>query len=180
MNSFLRIAAWSGGGVAIIVAGILGFAATRPDSFTVQRSAGIQAAPEKIQPLLADLRRHRDWSPWEQMDPGMSRSYSGAPRGVGQVYDWDSRGDVGQGRLAITEATPERVVMTLDFIRPFAAHNTVTFTLAPAGGTTTVTWAMTGAVPYPAKVMHLFIDPDAMVGGAFQQGLASLKALAES
>jgi hypothetical protein len=43
-----------------------------------------------------------------------------------------------------------------------------------------VTWAMHGPAPFMAKIMHTFINMDRMVGGQFQQGLTSMKAVAES
>jgi hypothetical protein len=72
------------------------------------------------------------------------------------------------------------VAIQLDFLKPFEAHNRVEFTLAPADSTTQVTWSMRGDVPYFAKIVHLFIDMDRMVGKDFAAGLANLKAAAES
>jgi hypothetical protein len=165
--------------VALLIVAVLGFAATRPDSFSVRRSASIQAPPEKIHALLSDFRGWEAWSPWEKLDPAMKRSYSGAPSGKGAVYSWQGNGDVGHGRLEITEAAPARVAMNLDFIKPFEASNKVEFLLAPKGGATEVTWSMNGAVPYMAKIVHLFLDMDAMVGTQFETGLANLKRISE-
>lgn len=47
------------------------------------------------------------------------------------------------------------------------------------GAATTVTWAMSGASSFIAKVMGLCFDMDKMVGKSFEDGLAQLKALAE-
>ena len=69
--------------------------------------------------------------------------------------------------------------MKLDFAKPFEAHNIVVFTLEPKGGATNVRWVMEGAVPYFAKIIHLFFDMDRMVGKDFEAGLASMKAVAE-
>jgi len=63
--------------------------------------------------------------------------------------------------------------------RPMQAQNTVEFTLAGKGGTTDVTWAMAGRVPFMGKLMGLFMNCDKMVGSQFDEGLAKLKALAE-
>jgi len=72
-----------------------------------------------------------------------------------------------------------RVSLSLDFARPFEAHNFVDFTLEPAGDTTHVTWAMHGPFPYMAKVMHIFFDMDNMVGKDFETGLGNIKAIVE-
>jgi hypothetical protein len=170
--------------IAVAVAAVLAYAASKPDTFMVRRSASIAAPPEKIFPMIDDLRAQSAWSPFEK-DPNMKRTHSGAPRGKGAVYAWDGNRQVGAGRIAITESVPSsKVVLLLDMVRPFKAHNTVEFTLDRIGaGTnvtgTKVTWAMQGRQPYMAKVMGLFVDCDKMCGGMFEEGLAKLKALAE-
>ena len=164
---------------AVAVAGVLAFAATKPDTFRVQRAASIKAPPEKIFAVLSDFQRWEAWSPWEKMDPAMKRSYSGAPKGKGAAYAWEGNSNVGQGSMEITEAAPTRVAMNLDFVKPFEAHNKVEFTLQPKGDATEVTWSMVGPVPYFAKILHVFVDMDGMVGGQFETGLANLKTLTE-
>lgn len=165
---------------AVVIAAVLALAATRPDTFSVHRSASIQAPPERLQAILSDFRAWEAWSPWERLDPAMKRSFSGAERGKGAVYAWEGNGNVGQGRMEITDAAPSRVAMNLDFVKPFEAHNKVEFLLAPGAGATEVTWKMHGPVPYVAKIVHLFVDMDAMVGGQFETGLANLKRISEA
>ena len=175
--TILKIAA---GSVVLLVAVVLAFAATRPDSFSVRRAASIQAPPEKIFPLISDFSRWSAWSPYERKDPAMKRSFSGPAAGKGAVYAWEGNGDVGQGRMEIADAVaPSRVTLKLDFVKPFEAHNKVDFTLEPKGGATEVTWAMDGPMPFISKVITLFVDMDRMVGGDFEAGLANLKAIAE-
>lgn len=168
---------------AILVAGlviVLILAAMRPDTFTLQRSLAINAPPERIFRLINEFRNWTQWSPWEKLDPNLKRDYSGAPAGVGAIYAWEGDKKVGQGRMEIVEATvPSKVALKLDFIRPFEAHNDVTFALEPAGAATNVTWTMTGPTPFVAKIFHVFVDMDRMVGGDFEAGLASMKAAAE-
>jgi len=165
--------------VALALAGVLIFAATRPDTFTVTRSASMKAPPERIQAQLSDFRGWQAWSPWEKMEPGMQRRFGGAEKGKGATYAWRGNDKVGQGSMEITESTAQKVAMDLDFVKPFEAHNTVTFTLAPKGDATDVTWSMSGPVPYFAKILHVFVDMDRMVGSQFESGLANLKAVSE-
>jgi len=167
--------------IVIVVAGILIFAATRPDSFRVQRAAIIKAPPATIFALIDDFKRWRAWSPWEEKDPAMKRTFGAVSRGVGAAYAWEGDKNVGQGSMEITESLlPSKVGLRLDFEKPFAAHNRVDFLLEPKGDTTLVTWTMQGPTPYLAKIMHLFIDMDRMVGKDFEAGLAKLKAAAEN
>ena len=168
-------------GLAVVIAGILVYAATRPDTFRVERTTSIEAPPEKIFPLIDDLRSGEQWSPYYRKDPAMRGTYSGPASGVGATFDFAGNKDVGSGRVSITGSSPHgKVTMRLQMFKPFAADNVVEFTLVPRGQATDVTWAMQGRQPYVAKVMCLFFDMDKMVGTDFAAGLASLKALAEA
>jgi uncharacterized protein YndB with AHSA1/START domain len=167
--------------LAVLVAGVLLAAAARPDVFRVERTASIKAPPEKIFAAINDFGRWAAWSPYEKKDPAMKRTRSGPASGKGAVYAWEGNNEVGAGRMEITDASaPARVVLNLDFTRPMEAHNVVEFTLDAKGGDTKVTWAMRGPVPYFAKIVHLFIDMDRMVGTDFEAGLANLKTISES
>ncbi|CAN5316325.1 K(+)-transporting ATPase subunit F [soil metagenome] len=167
--------------LAVLIAIILIAAAMRPDTFSVQRSIEIDAPAEKIFPLINDYQHWASWSPYEKVDPAMRRTYSGAPSGKGSVYEWRGNKSVGHGRMEIIDTTPpSKVVIKLDFFTPFEAHNTAEFTMQPKGNATNVTWAMHGPAPYMAKIMHMFMNIDRMVGGQFQQGLTSMKSVAES
>jgi hypothetical protein len=176
----LRIIAYVVGIAVLAVLGIVGYAATKPDSFRIERSIAINAAPEKVFAIVQDFHRSSEWSPWEKLDPGMKRELSGAESGVGAVYAWDGNKDVGAGRQEIIEAKPAELVrVKLDFFRPFEASNTVDYAFAADGAGTQMTWAMYGPNPLIARVMQIFFDFDKTVGKDFETGLASLKALAE-
>jgi uncharacterized protein YndB with AHSA1/START domain len=166
--------------VLVALAVILGLAATKPDSFRYERATSIKAPPEKIYPHIADFHGWAAWSPWEKLDPALKRSYSGTPSGKGAVYEWQGNNKAGSGRMEITDtAAPSKVTIKLDFLKPFEAHNTAEFTLAPRGDATEVRWAMYGASPFMVKLMGIFMNMGDMVGKDFETGLANLKALAE-
>ena len=166
--------------VVVLIGALLAYAATRPDSFRVERAAVIKAPPAKVFALIDDFHQWAGWSPWDKLDPSMKRSHSGAASGKGAVYAWEGNGDVGAGRMEILETTaPSRVLIRLDFIKPFEARNTAEYTLRPEGEATRVTWAMYGPAPFVSKLMQVFVSMDAMIGKDFEQGLANLKALAE-
>ena len=176
----LKIFASVGALVALGIVVVLVLAAMKPDQFRVQRSAAIKAPPEKIFPLINDFKAWTAWSPYEQKDPDMQRTYSTLTSGKGASYAWDGNGNVGAGNMLITDAPePSMVALDLNMTRPMTAHNTVEFTLVPAGDSTTVTWMMRGEAPYFAKIIHVFFNMDKMVGGDFEAGLAKLKNAAE-
>jgi uncharacterized protein YndB with AHSA1/START domain len=163
--------------LAIVV--ILILAAMKPDTFRVERKAAISAPTEKLFALISDFHQWRSWSPWENRDPELKRSYSGAERGKGAVYGWEGNKNVGSGRMEILEASPSQIVIKLDFLKPFEAHNQAEFTLTPQGDATNVgtevTWAMHGPAPFVSKMMQVFMNMDKMIGRDFEAGLANLQ-----
>jgi uncharacterized protein YndB with AHSA1/START domain len=166
--------------VVVLLAAVLIFASTKPDTFRVQRGATIKAPPEKIFAFLNDFRRWDAWSPWEKKDLAMKRTYSAQTSGKGAEYAWEGNKDVGQGRMEIAESSPpSKIAIKLDFLKPFETHNMVEFTLEPKGDSTNVTWAMQGPAPYISKLMQVFVNMDSMVGKDFETGLGNLKAVAE-
>lgn len=166
--------------VVVLLVLLLIYTATRPDTFRVERTANIKAPPEKIFALINDFREWEPWSPWEKIDPAVKRSYSGSASGEGAVYEWNGNKNLGQGRMEIIESwPPAKVLIKIDFIKPFQAHNTIEFTLVRHDDYTAVTQAMYGPSPFMSKLMGIFCSMDKMVGQKYEEGLANLKAIAE-
>ena len=166
--------------LAIAIAIVLVLALTKPNTFAVQRAISIKAPAEKIFPLINDFHQWVAWSPYENKDRAMKRTYSGAAEGKGAVYAWDGNSNVGSGRMEILDASaPSKIVIKLDFFKPFEGHNTAEFTMLPQGEATIVTWEMHGPAPFMSKVMQVFMNIDSMVGKDFETGLANLKTLTE-
>jgi len=166
--------------LVVVVTALLAYAATKSDTFRVQRSTGIDAPAERIFPLIANLKSMNTWNPFVEPDPAIKIAYTGPDSGKGAAHTWSGNSKVGEGRIEITDAEPSaRVNMQLEMLKPMKARNAVEFTLQPNGKTTTVTWAMSGRQPFLAKLMTVFIDCDKMVGSTFEKGLGKLKAIAE-
>lgn len=150
------------------------------DTYTVQRSTTIDAPPARIYDQLADFHNWTHWSPWEDVDPELKRSYSGAESGTGAVYSWSGNRKAGQGRMEIIEATePSKVRIDLVFEKPWKARNDTTFVVEPEGSASRVTWTMTGKKTFTTKVMGIFTTMDKLLGRDFEKGLARLKATTE-
>jgi hypothetical protein len=165
----------------VAVVAVLGLATTRPDTFSVQRSASIKAPPERISAVLSDLRGWQAWSPFEKMDPAMKRSFSGAEKGKGAVYAWSGNDDVGSGSMTITGSeAPSRVALDLHFTAPFEAKNVTTFDVEGDAEGSRVSWAMEGKNDFMGKAVSLFMDMDSMVGKDFETGLANLARASEA
>ena len=165
--------------VVIAIAGILIYAATKPDSFRVQRVVLINAPPDKVFPLVNDIKAWTVWSPYEKKDPAMKRTYGAVTAGKGATYAWEGNKEVGQGSMEIVESGPKKILIKLDFVKPFEAHNMGEFLLEPKGDSTSVTWATYGPSPYMSKVIGTFMNIDDLIGRDFEKGLADLKAATE-
>jgi len=166
--------------VVVLIVVVLAFAATKPNTLRVQRSVIIQAPPEKIFALINDLHHWPRWEPQDKEDPSMKRTYGGPESGVGAVSTWQGSGSAGKGEMLITESVPSsKIVVKVDFVKPFASHNINQFVLEPVGTSTKIIWSWNGQNLYFMKLMGIFVNMDKMMGKHFEDGLASLKSLAE-
>jgi len=154
---------------------------TRPADFRISRTATMSAPPEAPFAEVNDFHRWEEWSPWAKMDPAMKTTYSGPPQGTGASYAWVGNGKVGEGRMTILESQPASIVrIKLEFLKPFQATNLAEFTFQPQGNQTAVTWNMSGTRNFMMKAMSLVFNMDKVIGEQFDQGLAQMKAVAES
>ena len=150
------------------------------DTYAVERSVTIDAPPERVYDQIADFRRWPGWSPWEDVDPQLQRTYSGAESGTGATYAWSGNRRAGQGRMHIVEATrPSKVRIDLFFEKPWKAHNDTVFTIVPTDSGSRVTWWMSGKQTLMTKVMGIFKSMEDFLGPDFERGLAQLKTTAE-
>ena len=168
-------------GVAAALLVLIIVIATRPSTFHYERSTTVAAPPAAVYALVSDFHQWAKWSPWDKLDPNMKRTYSGTPATVGAKYEWVGNDDVGEGRMTIEEAKPNELVRTkLEFIKPWEATNTSTFTLKPEASGTKVTWSMDGPNNFMSKAFGLFMDMEGMIGKDFEKGLADIKKNAEA
>ena len=147
--------------------------------FDIARSTTIQAAPAGVHALVNDFLKWPAWSPWEDVDPSLQRTYAGPDSGVGAHYAWSGNRRAGSGSMEITSSTPEAIDLRLSFLKPWKATNDVTFTFVPVGDGTQVTWRMTGEQKGVAAVLGKVVSMDRLLGKDFEKGLSRLKATAE-
>ena len=165
--------------VLVVFAAILIYAATKPDTFHIERSITIHATAEKVFPLINDLHNWPRWAPQDREDATMKRTFAGAESGVGATSDWSGSGSTGKGRMTITDSVPPKsVIVAADWERPFHARNINEFRLEPDGSGTRVTWSMAGPNLFPMKLMSVFTNMDRMMGQHFESGLSNLKSIA--
>lgn len=147
--------------------------------YTVERSITVDAPWLQVHRLVNDFHLWTLWSPWEDVDPELKRTYTGADRGVGARYAWSGNRKAGVGEMEITGSTPERIDIALRFLKPIKAHNPTSFTFEDLDGAIRVTWTMSGEHKGLMGVMGRLMSMDRMIGPDFDKGLARLKSVSE-
>jgi uncharacterized protein YndB with AHSA1/START domain len=166
--------------IAVLIAMVLIVAASKPKTFRIQRSIGLDAPPERVFTLIDDLHNWARWAPQDGEDSSMMRTYSGSANGKGAVSEWTGSGSSGRGRMFITESLrPTRISIQVDWVKPFVARNMNEFVLEGSGTSTRVIWTMQGPNLYVMRIMGIFVNMDRTMGKHFEAGLANLKAVAE-
>ncbi|SDO06478.1 Carbon monoxide dehydrogenase subunit G [Klenkia soli] len=148
-----------------------------PDTYTVTREVLVAAPPAAVHELLVDFRRWREWSPFEDLDPGMQRRYEGSD--VGSTYAWSGSTKAGTGRMELVVADPDRVVVHQQNHKPFRTTSTTTFTLVPVDGATRVTWSGSGTQTGLLRLVGRVVPMEKVLGPVFEKGLARLRERAE-
>ncbi len=149
-------------------------------SYTVERTATTTASVGRVHGLVADFHEWRAWSPWEDIDPGMSRTYEGPDSGVGARYAWDGDRKAGAGTMEVTGDLPERIDVDLSFTRPFPSRSRMQMLITPTGDTTVITWRLLGEVSGAARLFFLVKPMDSLIGPDFERGLERLTRVAEA
>jgi hypothetical protein len=168
--------------ITALVAGLLIFVATRPDTYHIERSTKVEAPAEVVFATVSDFKTFNEWSPWAKRDPNMKLTVSTPSTGVGATYAWEGNKEVGKGRMTFTEhRAPTRVRERLEFLEPFPSTAETGFDIAPAGASAvTITWSMDGRNNFVGKAFGVFMDMDEMIGKDFEEGLAGIKRVSEA
>lgn len=168
-------------GLAAVLAILVVVILMQPDDFKVTRSATMEATPQAVFEQINDFHKWDAWSPWKKLDPDAKITFDGPQSGKGSVFKWAGNSNAGEGRQTIEESIPgELIRIRLEFIKPFPGTSHTEFTFKPEGVTTQVTWTMSGEANFMSKAMSLVMDCDKMMGGFFEEGLASIKRIVEA
>lgn len=160
----------------LVVLGLMG-----EDHYRIERSVSISAPVESVWGHVSSLGAMDKWSPWNELDPNMTKTMEGTDGTVGAVSKWEGNKDVGKGEQRIDSIAPNSLLRThLTFHEPWSSETDALIELAKDGEGTKVTWAMVGENDFMGKLMSKFVDMDAMLGKDFEKGLALLKSQAEA
>jgi len=166
--------------VAVLIAVLLLVVSLQPSTFQISRTGDIHAPPEAVFGILNDLHQGGLWSPFEQSDPEMKKTYSGPETGAGATCHWEGNQEAGAGTMTIEEARPNELVrMKLEMTRPMNSTSEVRFELAPSPSGTQVTWIMEGKNSFASKAFCMFVNVDQMLGSEFEEGLKNLEKVAQ-
>jgi hypothetical protein len=167
--------------VLVVIVALLVFAATKPNSFRVQRSITIHASQKRVFSFINDLHSWEAWSDENGRDGTMQKTYSGPASGTGAVAAWHGSGRAGAAKMMITESVvPSKVSVKGDWLKPFEAHNLNEFTIYAQGDETELTWSIQASNLYAMKVIGIFVNMEYAFGKHMESGLKNLKSAAET
>jgi len=167
--------------VLVLVSGLAVMVSTRPERLKVQRSVEMSAAPDVVFAQLNDFHHWAAWSPWDQKDPSMKRTYPGSPVGIGAGYSWESSSQ-GEGKLTIVQSTPPNMLtVQVESLRSRDTSGTMTFRVTSSDSRdSTVTWSLTLDNSLTSRGLSLFSNLGATLDEDFRTGLAELKRVSEA
>jgi len=175
-----RALRWLGIVIVAIVVAALVVAFILPRHAVVVRSVEIAAPPAAVWPIVADLRRFNEWSPWVGLDPEATYTFTGPTDGIGQTLNWQSEdARVGNGAMTIAGLAPDsRVDLEIDFADAGIAGSFIV--LEPVGAATRATWGFDSDLGFNPIARYFGMMADSVVGPDYEAGLARLKAVAEA
>lgn len=161
--------------IFVLLVLVVGGAYLIPPTYRVERSVVIQAEPQAIFPMLNNLKRWEEWTPWNtELDPSMKREYDGPPEGIGAKMSWTGE-KTGQGSVTIVDSNPPiGIGYSLEFDGgTHKSDGKIAFALS--GGGTEVKWSNEGKVGMNPIHRYCSLVMDRMMGPDFEKGLAKLK-----
>jgi len=152
------------------------------NSYDVEREVVINQPKDIVFQYIKYLKNQNEFSKWANIDPDMTKTYTGVDGSVGFVSGWDSNNEeVGTGEqeiIAIDEG--KRIDFELRFFKPFeATEPAYMITENMEGNKTKVKWGFSGHMDYPMNLMFLFMDFEKIIGDDLQTGLDNLKVIQE-
>lgn len=146
--------------------------------FEVKRTVEIERNVTDVFDYIRYLENHEQFTVWSQLDPTMTKTYSGPDGHVGGLYKWNSTlEEVGAGEQEIVELKEnDRLVFDLRFKKPWESEAIATMQLEETSSTSTkIDWSVRGETPWPWNITLLFMDMDGELGPDLEKGLLNLK-----
>ncbi|KMQ64676.1 polyketide cyclase [Chryseobacterium angstadtii] len=147
-----------------------------------EKSISINAPTETVWHQTNTLKAMDQWSPWNDLDPGMKKDWSGTTGQIGEKVCWDSQKEAaGKGCQEIKkiDAAGKRIDTDIQFLTPYKSEAHTYVKIIPEGSGSKVTWGFISKIPYPFTVMKMFTNMEGAIGKDYQKGLSRLKELSE-
>ena len=147
-----------------------------------EKSIQIKAPIQKVWESVGTLDAMDQWSPWNEKDPNMEKTFTGVDGETGAKQSWVSREkNVGEGSQTIVSVDKPNIINTkLEFIKPFKSEADAYVKLSEEGSEIKTTWGFKSQMPYPMNIMKLFMNFEANMDKDFGAGLNKLKKICES
>lgn len=149
-----------------------------PDRYAISRSVTTRAPLEKVQPLLEDLTRWPEWSPWEKADSTIVTTLGPVTAGLGASQQWTDH--TGGGRLELNLVEPGRVEYDVWFADSKTPAHSVMSAIPAPDGALTLTWSIEGEMDMPGVGPYFALLAGRMIGPMFDGGLEALKVAAKN
>ena len=168
-------------GVIAIIALFLIIPLFLSNDFNYEKSIMINAPRSVVWENTNSLGDMDKWSPWDEYDPDMQKSWEGTDGTVGAKQSWTSPVEqVGTGSQTITGLYPDEKIETLlEFKEPFESEAQAYVVLTEKDGGTEATWGFKSKMPYPSNIFMLLMDMESAMDKDFGRGLEKLKELSE-
>ena len=149
-------------------------------SYNVSRSITVNKSLPDVFLYLKFLKNQDNWSPWEEKDPNMNKTFTGKDGEVGFVSAWVGNKEVGEGEQEITGIVENIVVESqLRFLKPFKSTSDAYLKVEEVKEGTKVIWGFSGKNKFPVSIVMLFMNMDKAIGKDFEFGLNKLKGILE-
>ena len=146
-----------------------------PGTVEVTRSVEIEAPPEAVFPLLNDLERWAEWTPWGEVESRLE----GPPTGAGARRVWDDAG-LGSGSLTLVGSRPPAGVDYEVVVEDGAIRFEGTISVAAGAGGSVVTWTERADLGWNPLLGWTALTMDESQGRQLRESLDRLKARVES
>lgn len=155
--------------------------AVAPTRLEVSRQIFVQAPLSAVWEQVSSLRGMDQWSPWNDLDTAMKKTFEGTDGTVGASLHWEGNQYAGSGRQTIARIEPlHRVDIHIQFLKPFQSEANSTIEVEDNGGGTRITWSFNSETPRPFNILHIFMNMEQLIGQDYEKGLQRLKNLVET
>jgi hypothetical protein len=150
--------------------------------FKYEKSITINAPVEKVWQNTNTLKAMDRWSPWNRLDAGMKKEWTGTTGLSGEKMCWSSKNKkAGDGCQEVkkVDVANKRIDTSIRFMIPYESEADTYVIVVANGNGSKVTWGFTSKIPYPFSIMKLFMNMDDSIGKDYDKGLSELKNISE-